>query len=104
MEVEITSANLQSVLEGGKPVMIDFWAEWCGPCRALMPTVEELAAQYDGKIVVGKCNVDDQSAVTEQFKIRNIPTLIFFKDGQQADKLVGAASKQTIDAKLKALL
>lgn len=104
METEITNANLQSLLEGDKPVMIDFWAEWCGPCRMLMPVVEELAAAYDGKIVIGKCNVDEQSEVTEQFKIRNIPTLLFFKNGQLVDKLVGSASKQAVETKLQSLL
>ncbi len=84
--------------------MVDFWATWCGPCRAIAPTVEQLAQEYEGKVVIGKCNVDDSQDSAMQYGVRNIPTLLFFKDGKQVDKLVGAVSKAEIAKKLDALL
>ena len=104
MEIEVTNNNIEELLSSGKPVMIDFWAEWCGPCRMIAPMVEELAAEYEGKVVIGKCNVDEEAEVTERFKIRNIPTLIFIKEGEQVDKHVGAATKAQLAEKLNALL
>ncbi len=104
MEIEVTNNNIEELLSSGKPVMIDFWAEWCGPCRMIAPVVEELAAEYEGKVVIGKCNVDEEAEVTERFKIRNIPTLIFIKEGEQVDKHVGAATKAQLAEKLNALL
>ena len=100
----MTDANIAEILSSDKPVMIDFWATWCGPCRALSPVVEEIAAEYDGKAVIGKCNVDETSETPMKYGIRNIPTLLFFKNGQLVDRLVGAVPKSNITAKLDALL
>ena len=104
MEKIVTDANIAEILSGDKPVMIDFWATWCGPCRALAPTVEEIANEYEGKAVIGKCNVDEASETPMKYGIRNIPTLLFFKNGQLVDRLVGAVPKGNITAKLNALL
>lgn len=86
------------------PVMVDFWATWCGPCRMIAPLVEELASEYDGKVVIGKCNVDENQEVPMKYGIRNIPTLLFFKNGELVDRMVGAASKADIAKKLDTLL
>ncbi len=104
MEIEVTKNNIEELLSSELPLMIDFWAEWCGPCRMISPVVEELAAEYNGKINIGKCNVDEEAEVTERFKIRNIPTLLFFKGGEMVDKHVGAATKAQLADKLNALL
>lgn len=104
MEKIVTDANIAEILGGDKPVMIDFWASWCGPCRALAPVVEEIAGEYEGKAVVGKCNVDEASETPMKYGIRNIPTLLFFKNGQLVDRLVGVVPKGNITAKLDALL
>lgn len=104
MEKIITDANIAEIINGDKPVMIDFWATWCGPCRALAPSIEEIANEYEGKAVIGKCNVDEASEAPMKYGIRNIPTLLFFKNGQLVDRLVGAVPKSNITAKLDALL
>lgn len=104
MEKIVTDANFAETIGGGMPVMVDFWATWCGPCRAIAPVVEELAKEYEGKAVIAKCNVDECDAIPAQFGIRNIPTLLFFKNGQLADRLVGAVPKAEIAAKINALL
>ena len=105
MALEITDANFeQTVMKSDKPVLLDFWAEWCGPCRMVGPVVEELSKEYDGKAVVGKVNVDVNPKISEQFGIRNIPTLLFFKDGKIVDKQVGAVPKSILEGKLKAQL
>ena len=104
MELTITDANFQEVLNTDKPVMVDFWATWCGPCRALAPVVEELAGEYDGKVVIGKCNIDDNEDLPFKYGIRSIPTLLFFKNGELVDRLVGAAPKENIARKLDELL
>lgn len=104
MEVKITNENFAELLGGELPLVVDFWATWCGPCRAIAPTVAALAEEYDGKVVVGKCDVEEGDEVAAQFGIRNIPTLLFFKGGQQVDKLVGAVQKSVIEEKIKSLL
>ena len=100
----ITNTNISEILAGDKPVMIDFWATWCGPCRMLSPTVDDIAAEYEGKAVIAKCNVDDADEVAMQFRVRNIPTLLFFKNGEIAERLVGVVSKQEIAAVLDSLM
>lgn len=103
MALELTDLNFDSaVLKSDKPVLVDFWAEWCGPCRMVGPIVEELAKEYEGQAVVGKVNVDENHGVAAQFGIRNIPTLLIFKNGQVVDKQVGVAPKNVLEGKLKA--
>lgn len=100
----ITEANVAEVLSSGLPVVIDFWATWCGPCRVLGPTVDEVAAEMEGKAIVAKCNVDDCENIAMTYGIRNIPTLLYFKDGQLADRTVGVVSKADIIAKIESLI
>ena len=105
MALEITESNFEElVMKSDKPVLVDFWAEWCGPCRMVGPVVDELATEYDGRAVVGKLNVDTQGAVAQQFGVRNIPTLLVFKNGEIVDKQVGATSKQVLATKLDAAM
>lgn len=104
MELNISDSNFEAILGEGMPVMVDFWAPWCGPCRRVSPIVEELAAEYEGKIRICKCNVDENDGVPMKYSIRNIPTLLFFKNGELVDRLVGAVPKQEIEDKLKSLL
>lgn len=100
----VTNTNISEIISGAQPVMIDFWATWCGPCRMLSPTVDDIAEEYEGRAVVAKCNVDDADEVAMQFRIRNIPTLLFFKNGELAERLVGVVSKQEIAAVLDSLM
>ncbi|MBP3248112.1 MAG: thioredoxin [Prevotella sp.] len=104
MEVTITKENFAELKAGNLPLVVDFWATWCGPCRLVAPIIEELAAQYDGKIVVGKCDVEDNEDLAAEFGIRNIPTILFFKNGEVVDKLIGAQSKGKFEEKFEALL
>ncbi|MCX7728753.1 MAG: thioredoxin [Bacteroidia bacterium] len=94
----------QTVLKSDKPVLVDFWAEWCGPCRAIGPIIEELSKEYEGKAVVVKLNTDENPVTPTNYGIRSIPTLLFFKNGKVVDKLIGAVPKGNIKAKLDALL
>ncbi|MBR5171655.1 MAG: thioredoxin [Muribaculaceae bacterium] len=104
MATVINDANYKEMLESGKPVVIDFWAPWCGPCRSIAPIVEELAAEYEGRAIIGKYNVDEDADVSSEYGIRNIPTLLFFKDGQMVDKHVGTITRDALTAKIDALL
>jgi thioredoxin 1 len=101
----VSDATFESeVLKSDKPVLVDFWAPWCGPCRMIAPIVEELANDYDGKAVIAKVNVDDNPKISMQFGIRSIPTLLIFKNGQVVDQIVGAVPKGVIESKLKSQL
>jgi thioredoxin 1 len=105
MALEITTANFEElVLKSDKPVLVDFWAEWCGPCRMVGPIVDELHNDYDGKAIVGKVNVDNEGEISAKFGIRNIPTILFFKDGEVVDKNVGVAPKTELSKKIDALI
>lgn len=104
MEVTITTENFESYKNGEKPLVVDFWATWCGPCRMVGPIITELAGEYGDKIIVGKCDVEENDDIAMEFGIRNIPTILFFKGGQLVDKFVGAASKATLQKKFDALV
>lgn len=104
MEVRITNENFEELKKGKLPLVVDFWAEWCGPCKMIGPVISQLAEEYDGKMVVGKCNVEDCEDIAMELGIRNIPTLIFFKNGEIVDKFVGAGNKATLQAKFEANL
>ncbi len=100
----ITDSNFAEMLASGKPLVVDFWAEWCGPCRAITPIITELAAEYGDKVNIGKCNVDENSDLPVKFGIRSIPTIIFFKGGALADKHIGVTTKETLKNKIDGLL
>ncbi len=103
MALEITDSNFEeTVMNASQPVLVDFWAEWCGPCRMIGPIVEELAGEYEGKAVIGKVNVDENPGVASKFGIRSIPTLLYIKGGEVVDKQVGAVSKDVLAKKLDA--
>lgn len=100
----ITDANAQDIIGAGLPVVIDFSAAWCGPCKMLSPIIDELAAEYEGKVNVCKCDVDESEELAAKFGVRNIPFVVFIKDGNVVDRSVGAVPKATLQQKLKALL
>ena len=103
MALEITDASFEEVvLKSSQPVLVDFWAEWCGPCRMVGPHVDALATEYEGKAVVGKVNVDLHGGIAAQFGVRNIPTIVFLKNGEVVDKVVGAVPKEQLAEKLDA--
>ena len=104
MALKITNENYASVLASAQPVVIDFWAEWCGPCRTIAPLVEELAEEYAGKVNIGKCDVEDNDEITMKYGVRNIPTILFIKGGQLVDKQVGACPKAALVEKIEKLL
>lgn len=105
MTIEVNDTNFEEVvLKSDKPVLVDFWAEWCGPCRMVGPIVDELSSDYDGKIVVTKVDVDSSPATSAKFGIRNIPTILFFKGGEVVDKQVGAVPKSSLSEKIDTLL
>ena len=99
-----TNSNFQEILSGELPVLVDFWATWCGPCRALSPTVDEIAEEYAGKVEVVKCNVDDADQIAMQYRIMSIPTLLYFKGGQLVDRTGGLVDKDDIVARLSKLI
>lgn len=100
--IEITDSNFEEIISGDKPVLVDFWAEWCGPCKMIGPVVEELAGDYEGQAVIGKVDVDSNPNVSAKFGIRSIPTLLIFKEGKIVDKQVGAVPKKVLADKLEA--
>ncbi len=104
MELTITNDNFESCKNGNLPFVVDLWAEWCAPSRMLGPVISELAKEYDGKIVVGKCNIEENEDIPVEYGVRNIPTLLFFKQGKLVDKFVGAGSKAALKEKFDALL
>lgn len=103
--MNITNENFKELLESGKPMLLDFWAEWCGPCRMVGPIIDELSPEYDGRITIGKINVDSETELTKQYGIRNIPTLLFLNpNGEVVDKIIGAEPKEKIKQKLDKML
>lgn len=102
--VEATDANFNELINSDKPVLVDFWAEWCGPCKMIGPVVEQLAGDYDGRAIVAKMDVDQNSQVPAQFGIRSIPTLMVFKNGQLIDKVIGAVPRNVLEQKLQAAM
>ena len=104
MALEITDSNFQEILAVGKPVVMDFWAPWCGPCKMVGPIIDGLATEYEGKVIIGKCDVDENGDVAAEYGIRNIPTVLFFKNGELVDKQVGSAPKSAYVAKIEAIL
>lgn len=104
MEVKITPENFEELKNGSLPLVIDFWATWCGPCKMIAPIIGQLAEEYDGKLVVGKCDVEECEDIAMELGIRNVPTILFFKGGEVVDKFVGAGNKAKINEKFQALL
>ena len=101
MALEITDKNFESIMAEEKPLVVDFWATWCGPCKKIAPDIEALAEQYKDQVTIGKCDVDDNDELTGKFGVRNIPTVLFIKNGEVVDKQVGAASKSQLEEKIK---
>jgi len=104
MALEVTDKNFEELVSSGKPMVLDFWAEWCGPCRMVGPIIDDLDKEYTGRVTIGKMDVDSNNDIVSKFGIRNIPTVLFFKDGKVVDKLVGAAQKSAFVDKIDSLL
>ncbi len=104
MAQKITSENLQALINTGKPIVLDFWATWCGPCRMVGPIIEALAKDYEGQAIIGKCDIEEDEELAMKYGVRNIPTILFLKDGEVVDKQVGAAQRAVFEEKLKAIL
>jgi len=103
MALAINKENFEQTLASGQPVVIDFWAEWCGPCRMMGPIVDELAQEYEGRAIVAKCDVEENDEITMKYGVRNIPTIIFLKNGEAVDRQVGVCTKEALKAKLDKL-
>ncbi|MCD7973571.1 MAG: thioredoxin [Candidatus Azobacteroides sp.] len=104
MAKEFTEASFEEIINSGKPVMVDFWAEWCGPCRKIAPMIDELSEEYSEQITIGKINVEEEADLSEKYSIRSIPTLLFFKDGQLVDKHIGDISRKDLVDKITAVV
>lgn len=104
MALTITNENYDAVMASAQIVVIDFGAEWCGPCRAMAPIIEELAEEYEGRVLIATCDVEEGDEIAAQYRVRNVPTVVFLKDGVQVDKSVGSASKEALKAKIDAML
>ena len=104
MTMEVTDANIQTLLAGNRVVVVDFWAPWCGPCKMMLPIVDELAQTFEGKLVMGKLNVDENPDTCEHYQIMNIPTMLFFKKGELVNRHVGACSKQELESIINEIL
>jgi thioredoxin 1 len=104
MAIAITDNNFEELLQSEKPLVVDFWATWCGPCKQIGPAIEELAAEYEGKVTIGKCDIEENDDLVSKFGIRNVPTVLFIKNGEVVDKQVGAAAKSVFQAKIDSLL
>lgn len=104
MTQKITSENFEELIASGKPIVLDFWATWCGPCRRVGPIIEELANDYEGQVIVGKCDIEEDEDLPMRFGVRNIPTILFIKNGEVVDKQVGAAATAVFEEKLKSIL
>lgn len=104
MALEITNQNFKELLNSELPLVVDFWAEWCGPCRMVSPIIDELATDFEGRVNIGKVDVDSNDEIVSQFGVRNIPTILFFQKGAVVDKQVGATTKAALEAKINALL
>ncbi|MBQ0021915.1 MAG: thioredoxin [Prevotellaceae bacterium] len=101
----INDSNFEEIKAQGKPIVLDFWATWCGPCKKIGPYIQELADQYEGQVIVGKVNIEDEADdLVAEFGIRNVPTVLFIKDGEVVDKIVGAAAKSKFEEKIQAML
>ena len=105
MAFTFTDENVEEIIASGKPVVIDFWATWCGPCMSMAPLIDEMASKYEGSVVIGKYNIDEESELGTKYRIMSIPTLLFFKDGKKTDlRLVGAQSRENLEAKINELI
>ena len=104
MTVEVTADNFEKLKNGDLPLVVDLWATWCGPCRMVGPIIAELSNEYEGKVVVGKCDIEENEDIPMQYGVRNIPTILFFKNGQLVDKFVGAAAKSKLQEKFDKLI
>ena len=104
MTQKITSENFEELIASGKPIVLDSWATWCGPCRRVGPIIEELANDYEGQVIVGKCDIEEDEDLPMRFGVRNIPTILFIKNGEVVDKQVGAAARPVFEEKLKSIL